>query len=50
MQVYCIARRAAGRMTARHDIDIHNVVVFWHFVVLTAVITAAVIGGFPLLK
>jgi cytochrome c oxidase subunit I+III len=50
MQVYCIARRAVGRMTARHDIDMHNVVVFWHFVALTALITAAVIGGFPLLK
>ena len=25
MQLYCVARRLAGRMTARHDIDIGNV-------------------------
>ena len=50
MQVYCIARRIAGRMTARHDIDIHNVALFWHFVALTTVVTVAVSAGFPLLK
>jgi cytochrome c oxidase subunit I+III len=50
MQVYCIARRFAGRMTARYDIDIHNVALFWHFVAVTAVITAGVIAGFPLVK
>ena len=43
-----VARRLAGRMTARYDIDIHNVALYWHFVAVTAVITAAVIGGFPL--
>ena len=47
MQLYCLARRAAGRMTARYDIDIHNVALFWHFVALTAVVTVAVIAGFP---
>ena len=48
MQLYCIARRMAGRMTARHDIDITNVALYWHFMALTAFITAAVIAGFPL--
>jgi cytochrome c oxidase subunit I+III len=48
MQLYCIARRLAGRMTARHDIDISNVALYWHFAALTAVITVAVIAGFPL--
>jgi cytochrome c oxidase subunit I+III len=48
MLLYCSARRLAGRMTANHDIDIGNVVLFWHFVALTAVITVAVIAGFPL--
>ena len=48
MLLYCIARRAAGKMTAQHDIDIHNVALFWHFVAATAVITVAVIAGFPL--
>ncbi|HET9533062.1 MAG TPA: cytochrome c oxidase subunit I [Blastocatellia bacterium] len=48
MQLYCVARRLAGRMTARHDIDISNVALYWHFAALTAVITVAVIAGFPL--
>ncbi len=48
MQLYCMARRAAGRLTARHDMDIVNVTLYWHFTVLTALITAAVIGGFPM--
>ncbi len=49
MQLYCVARRLAGRMTATHDIDIHNVTLYWHFVAITALVTVAVIGGFPLL-
>jgi cytochrome c oxidase subunit I+III len=48
MQLYCIARRWAGRMTARYDIDIHNVALYWHFTAFTAVIAVAVIAGFPL--
>jgi cytochrome c oxidase subunit I+III len=48
MQLYCIARRVAGRMTARYDIDISNVTLYWHFTALTVVITVAVIAGFPL--
>jgi cytochrome c oxidase subunit I+III len=48
MQLYCLARRLAGRMTARYDIDIHNVALYWHFLILTALITVAVIAGFPL--
>jgi len=50
MQGYCLARRLAGRMTARHDIDIANVTLYWHFTVITVVITVAVIAGFPLVK
>lgn len=48
MQLYCIARRVAGRMTARCDIDIQNVALYWHFTAFTAVVTVAVIAGFPL--
>jgi cytochrome c oxidase subunit I+III len=48
MQLYCIARRVARRMTARYDIDISNVALYWHFTALTIVITVAVIAGFPL--
>ena len=50
MQAYCLARRLAGRLTARHDIDIWNVTLFWHFSAITVVITVAVIAGFPLVK
>jgi cytochrome c oxidase subunit I+III len=50
MHVYCLARRAAGRMTARHDMDIRNVALYFHFAALTAVVTALVIGGFPLVS
>ena len=50
MQAYCLARRLAGRLTARHDIDIWNVTLFWHFSAVTVVITVAVIAGFPLVK
>jgi cytochrome c oxidase subunit I+III len=48
MQLYCVARRMAGRMTARYDIDITNVTLYWHFTMFTAAVTVAVIAGFPL--
>jgi cytochrome c oxidase subunit I+III len=48
MQLYCVARRIAGRMTARYDIEITNVTLYWHFTAFTAVVTVAVIAGFPL--
>ncbi|MGH9458114.1 MAG: cytochrome c oxidase subunit I [Thermoanaerobaculia bacterium] len=48
MHLYCMARRAAGRMSARHDIDIGNVTLYWHFMAITAAVTASVIAGFPL--
>jgi len=48
MHLYCLVRRIAGRMTARRGIDIGNVAVYWHFTLLTVVITVLVIAGFPL--
>ena len=48
MHIYCVARRIAGWMTAQRDIDIVNVTLFWHFTALTALLTVAVIAGFPL--
>jgi cytochrome c oxidase subunit I+III len=48
MQLYCMARRLAGRMTARYDIDIVNVALYWHFCAITVAVTVAVIAGFPL--
>lgn len=50
MQLYCLARRATGRMTARYDIDIHNVALYWHFVAITIGVTVAVLAGFPLVS
>jgi len=47
MLLYCMARRAAGRMTARYDIDIGNVTLYWHFAAIMAAITVALIAGFP---
>ena len=48
MQLYCMARRLAHRMTARYDQDIVNVTLYWHFVAIMVLITVAVIAGFPL--
>lgn len=48
MQLYCLARARAGRLTAAYDIDIWNVSLFWHFVAITAGVTVAVIAFFPL--
>jgi len=48
MQLYCLARSFAGLLTSRYDIDIHNVVLYWHFVAITVAVTVAAIGFFPL--
>jgi cytochrome c oxidase subunit I+III len=48
MQVFCLVSRWRGRMTAQHDADITNVTLYWHFALLTVVVTVAVIAGFPL--
>jgi cytochrome c oxidase subunit I+III len=48
MQLYCLARSLAGRMTAEYDQDICNVTLYWHFMALTAMITFAAVGLFPL--
>jgi cytochrome c oxidase subunit I+III len=47
MQVYCLARSLAGRLTPRHDMDLHNVALYWHFMLVTALVTFAVVGLFP---
>ncbi len=48
MQGYCLARAMAGYLTARHDIDICNITLYWHFAIVTAWITCAVLALFPL--
>ncbi|MCQ4632956.1 cytochrome c oxidase subunit I [Shinella sp. CPCC 100929] len=47
MQLYCLARNLAGRMSARHDMDLRNVVLYWHFLVITAITSFGVLGLFP---
>ncbi|TIM11850.1 cytochrome c oxidase subunit I [Mesorhizobium sp.] len=47
MQAYCLARSLAGRLTPKHDLDLGNVVLYWHFLLIAAVITFATIGLFP---
>jgi cytochrome c oxidase subunit I len=49
MQAYCLARSAAGKLTTTWDIDIHNVVLFWHFAALTGLTTLSVVALVPLL-
>jgi cytochrome c oxidase subunit I+III len=49
MQGYCMARSFAGKLTTRWDIDIHNVVLYWHFAAITGLVTLAVTALFPLL-
>jgi cytochrome c oxidase subunit I+III len=48
MHLYCLAGRLVGRITARRDMDLANVTLYWHFTALTAVVTIATIAGFPL--
>jgi len=47
MQLYCLARSLAGRLTPEHDLDLRNAVLYWHFMAITAVIAFAVVGLFP---
>jgi cytochrome c oxidase subunit I+III len=49
MQAYAIVRSWKRRMTPVHDADLWNITLYWHFALFTAVMTALVIGGFPLL-
>jgi cytochrome c oxidase subunit I+III len=50
MQGYVLARSLWGRMTPEYDADIWNVTLYWHFSVFGALMTAATIGGFPLVS
>ena len=49
MLVYCMLRRVAGRMTAKHDMEIVNVELYWHFTAATVAITVGITAGIPLL-
>ncbi|MEY8840443.1 cytochrome c oxidase subunit I [Cribrihabitans sp. XS_ASV171] len=47
MQLYCLAGSFAGKLTPRYDADLWNTTLFWHFLGLTCLITAAMIGLLP---
>jgi cytochrome c oxidase subunit I+III len=47
MQLYCLARSLAGRLTPRYDTDLHNVALYWHFMLVTALVAFCVVGLFP---
>ena len=50
MHAYCLARSLFNRLTPTHDADLWNVTLYWHFTGFCALLTALVIGGFPLLQ
>ncbi len=50
MQIYCLAKSFAGRLTAAYDADLRNVVLYWHFLVITALTSFGVLGLFPGLR
>jgi len=50
MQAYCIARSRFRKLTPDHDADLWNVTLYWHFTGFCGVLTALVIGGFPLVQ
>ncbi|WP_075292895.1 cytochrome c oxidase subunit I [Pararhizobium arenae] len=47
MQLYCLAGSFTGRLTANYDADLRNVVLYWHFLVITALTSFGVLGLFP---
>lgn len=47
MLAYCLARSLAGRMRPRFDADLWNTTLFWHFLLVSCLITAAMIGLVP---
>jgi cytochrome c oxidase subunit I+III len=49
-QIFCFASRLAGRMSARYDLDISIAALYWHFMLLTAVVTVLTLAGFPLVS
>jgi len=48
MTLYCLARRLFRRMDATHDAELVNVGLYGHFLLMTIIVTVAVVVGFPL--
>jgi len=47
MQLYVLARSMVGRLTPRYDMELCNITLYWHFMLVTALVTFGVIGIFP---
>ncbi|WP_118138491.1 cytochrome c oxidase subunit I [Oceanicella sp. SM1341] len=47
MLLYCLAGSLAGKLTPRHDADLQNVMLFWHFLAASALVACAVLGLAP---
>ncbi|MBM1816673.1 cytochrome c oxidase subunit I [Pseudosulfitobacter pseudonitzschiae] len=47
MQCYCLAGSLFGKVTPRHDADLRNVTLYWHFMALKVLVTAALLGLVP---
>ncbi|MBC9247513.1 cbb3-type cytochrome c oxidase subunit I [Paracoccus sp. 11-3] len=47
MQFYCLAGTIFGKIDPNHDTDLWNVTLYWHFLLMTVAVTAAVIGLAP---
>ena len=50
LQLYCMARILAGRLTARHDTDLSNATLYWHFLIVTGVLSFGTLSLFPLAR
>lgn len=47
-QLYCLARSLAGLMTSTYDADIWNTTLYWHFMLMTGLVTIVAVGLGPL--
>ncbi len=47
MQLYCLAGSFAEKLTPRHDADLWNVTLYWHFFCAMVLVTGAIIGLAP---
>ncbi|KKL27822.1 hypothetical protein LCGC14_2381320, partial [marine sediment metagenome] len=47
MQLYCLAGTIFGKVTPRYDAPLWNVELFWHFLIITVVVTVAMTAVMP---
>ncbi|MBE3637625.1 cytochrome c oxidase subunit I [Mangrovicoccus algicola] len=47
MPLYCLAGSLRGKLTPAHDADLWNCTLYWHFLLITALVSAAVLGPIP---